>query len=220
MKADDDTFVVVDNLRRMLEKFDPAQPHYLGLISVCGWEYIKWHRITISYFCEIVDSLISKAIVNGWLIPVITIIISSSLLKGRYFRLWRGMANEIGYNSGGAGYILSHEALVRLVLKCKVDFFFLLLFSFLSFLFIFFYFEFISSASFGPLLVFQGSASHLLTIRSTMPEDAQLGRQLRKLGIEPGDTRDEHGGQKIFPLRIYIYIYICVCVSFTCAIEV
>ena len=30
MKADDDTFVFVDNLRTFLKDFDPNDPHYFG----------------------------------------------------------------------------------------------------------------------------------------------------------------------------------------------
>ena len=31
MKADDDTYVAVDNLREFLSKYDPNEPHFFGL---------------------------------------------------------------------------------------------------------------------------------------------------------------------------------------------
>ena len=34
MKADDDTFIMVENLRRLLKKYDPNKPHFFGR---CGF---------------------------------------------------------------------------------------------------------------------------------------------------------------------------------------
>lgn len=59
LKADDDTYVIVENLKHLLSDFEPRQPHYLGHTS-------------------------------------------SDMLRH-------------GYNSGGAGYVLSHEAARRVV---------------------------------------------------------------------------------------------------------
>ena len=30
VKADDDTFMLIDNMREMLSKFNPSEPHFLG----------------------------------------------------------------------------------------------------------------------------------------------------------------------------------------------
>lgn len=40
MKADDDTYVAMKNLREYLSQYDPKQPHYFGLIK---WMLWMWH---------------------------------------------------------------------------------------------------------------------------------------------------------------------------------
>uniref|UniRef100_A0A914W645 N-acetylgalactosaminide beta-1,3-galactosyltransferase n=1 Tax=Plectus sambesii TaxID=2011161 RepID=A0A914W645_9BILA len=105
-KADDDTFVIVENLRLLLSKFDPSLPHYLG------------------------------------------------------FRI-KPYVSE-GYNSGGAGYVLSRAALKMLVERLLPN-----------------------------ITLCPDGAS----------EDMQLGICLSKLGIVPGDSRDDKQKNTFFPFR-------------------
>ncbi|BFY98660.1 hypothetical protein BsWGS_01700 [Bradybaena similaris] len=106
LKADDDTYTVVENLRYFLHDISPTQPVYFGR---------KF-----------------KAVV------------------------------PTGYMSGGAGYVLSKEALKRVVSqgfrhvdKCRSD----------------------------------GSGA----------EDVEIGKCLRNVGVEAGDSRDELGRERFHP---------------------
>ena len=40
LKADDDTYVIVENLKAMLSKYDPRQPYYLGFRALVNLKFI------------------------------------------------------------------------------------------------------------------------------------------------------------------------------------
>ena len=40
LKADDDTYVIVENLKAMLSKYDPRQPYYLGFRAMVNFKFI------------------------------------------------------------------------------------------------------------------------------------------------------------------------------------
>lgn len=80
MKADDDSYIIMENLRMMLKGYSPSDPVYFG----CRFR-LPGHKDAVFYLC----------------------VFNYYILLTSYF--------EQGYMSGGSGYVLSKEAVLRLV---------------------------------------------------------------------------------------------------------
>ncbi|XP_014663957.1 PREDICTED: glycoprotein-N-acetylgalactosamine 3-beta-galactosyltransferase 1-like [Priapulus caudatus] len=107
LKADDDTYVVLENLRHLLSGFRTTDPVYLG-------RRIKNFAVT-----------------------------------------------EQGYMSGGSGYVLSKEAL--------------------------------------RMMIEEGIDNYNVCHEDGGAEDVEMGQCMENLGVEAGDSRDEHGEETFFP---------------------
>ncbi len=120
MKADDDTFVMVDNLRRFLSNYDPNVPHFFGAYTCICLTLreclLLWLSVCICYrerMSNRADTCVSLLPVTG----LTRALIAHTPNTGRRFLLHRGEGpeRELSYYSGGAGYVLSRAALKKLV---------------------------------------------------------------------------------------------------------
>ena len=43
LKADDDTYFIIENLKKMLSRYDPNKPHFLGFRAMVGLSKDVFH---------------------------------------------------------------------------------------------------------------------------------------------------------------------------------
>ena len=143
VKADDDTYMIIENLRYLLKDFNPSHPLYFG----------------------------------------------------RKFKPYV----EQGYMSGGAGYVLSKEALRRFVEVC---------FNFISAqsqLSEYTYSDRLSLKYFSLFNVCLFSLKdgvndgEVCRLDDGGPEDVEMGRCMINLRVEAGDSRDSEGRKRFMP---------------------
>ena len=131
LKADDDTFIFVDNLRKFIQEKNKSQP------------------VTFGYDFKVLV--------------------------------------EHGYHSGGGGYLLSNEALLRLGSQLKNDYSFCSNSGTEGYNFIFMYL---------PKRIFEFIFEYFTSL------DVDVGRCLRRVGVFPNKSVDTYGKERFHPLNI------------------